>query len=130
MAHYAKVDNGLVTQVVVVSEDYLEEFVSRNPGFWVQTSYNTYAGVHALGGVPLRKNFAGVGYTYDAARDAFIPPMVFASWVLNEETCQWEPPIAYPDDGRAYVWNEAAQSWSVIDDLQVVHQDIGVTKLG
>lgn len=130
MAHYAKVEGNLVTQVVVVAEDYLDEFVAANPGRWLKTSYNTYAGKHALGGVPLRKNYAGLGYTYDEIRDAFIPPMVFASWVLNEETCQWEPPAPYPSDGLTYAWNESIRGWSLIDDNQVVHENIQVTELG
>ena len=76
-----------------------------------QTSYNTHGGVHALGGTPFRKNYAGIGYTYDAQRDAFIPPKAFESWSLNEDTCLWEPPVAMPDDGKIYTWDEATTSW-------------------
>ena len=116
MAHYAKVENGIVVRVVVVGEDYLEEFLKLNPGQWVQTSYNTFRGAHLQGGVPLRKNFAGIGYTYDSELDAFIPPCVFSSWVLNTETCDWEPPIPYPNDGGMYTWNELDRSWKQIED--------------
>lgn len=129
MAHYAKVENGIVTHVVVVGEEYLDEFKQMNPGTWVQTSYNTFAGQHALGGTPLRKNFAGVGYLYDEVRDAFIPQRVFSSWVLNEDTCQWEPPIPYPTDGGNYVWNELERCWHQIFDDQVVGTDIPVTNV-
>lgn len=120
MAHYAKIENGIVTQVVVVAETYLDEFKRLNPGIWIQTSYNTYAGQHATGGTPLRKNFAGIGYSYDETRDAFIPQRGYASWVLNEDTCQWEAPIPYPTDGGAYVWNELERSWHRIVDDQAV----------
>lgn len=130
MAHYAKVENNIVTQVVVVGEDYVEQLKIDHPGEWIQTSYNTFGGVHALGGVPLRKNYAGIGYTYDRARDAFIPQKDYASWVLNEDTCQWEPPIPYPSDGLPYVWNELTRNWVAINDPQIVHEDIEVTKLG
>jgi hypothetical protein len=80
-------------------------------GTWVRTSYNTKGGVHKLGGTPFRKNHAGKGYTYDETRDAFIPPQPFNSWTLNEDTCNWEAPSAYPDDGKMYEWNEETTSW-------------------
>ena len=83
---------------------------------WKQTSYNTQGGVHMLGGTPLRKNHAGIGYKYDEDRDAFIPPKPFDSWTLNEETCIWEAPIAHPNDGKTYSWNEENQTWQVIDN--------------
>ncbi len=80
---------------------------------WKQTSYNTNAGVHSLGGTPFRKNFAGVGFTYDETRDAFLPPKPYNSWILNEETCHWESPVDYPDDNKIYSWNEESQKWDL-----------------
>jgi len=91
MSHFAKVVNGVVTQVIVAEPEFFDTFVDTSPGEWIQTSYNTYAGQHPEGR-PLRKNFAGIGYTYDRERDAFIPPQPFPSWTLNEQTCQWEEP--------------------------------------
>ncbi len=85
--------------------------MDSSPGEWVQTSYNTFGGQHKLGGTPLRKNYAGIGFTYDRQRDAFIPPKPFASWVLNEDTCLWDAPVAMPDDGKIYVWDEATTNW-------------------
>jgi len=111
MAHYAKVENGIVTKVIVAEADYFDTFVDDSPGKWVQTSYNTYGGVHSNGGTPLRKNFAGIGFTYDADKDAFIEVKPYASWILNETTCLWECPVAYPTDGKNYEWDEDAQSW-------------------
>jgi hypothetical protein len=111
MGHFAKVVDGKVTQIIVAEPYFFTTFVDSSPGEWIQTSYNTAGGVHILGGTPLRKNYAGIGYTYDRGRDAFIPPQPFASWTLNEETCQWDPPTSYPDDGKAYEWNESTQSW-------------------
>ena len=114
MAHFAKVNNGIVEQVIVAEPEFFNSFVDTSPGQWIQTSYNTHGGVHANGGTPLRKNYAGVGYTYDAQRDAFIPPKPYASWTLNESTCQWDCPIPYPDDGNRYTWDEATTSWIAI----------------
>jgi len=117
MGHYAKVQNGIVSQVIVAEAEFFDTFVDSSPGQWIQTSYNTRGGVHygqdgePDGGEPLRKNYAGIGYTYDAARDAFIPPQPFASWTLNETTCLWEAPVAYPDDGNMYIWDEDTTSW-------------------
>jgi len=93
MAHYAKVTDGIVQRVIVAEADFIETFVDGMPGKWVQTSYNTYGGVHANGGTPLRKNFAGLGMTYDAARDAFISPKPDGNYSLNEETCLWVIPV-------------------------------------
>jgi hypothetical protein len=111
MAHFAEVDeNGLVLQVLVVpdaQEHRGQEFLADDLGLggtWVQTSYNAR----------IRKNYAGIGMTYDNTRDAFIAPQPFASWILNEETCNWEPPIAYPEDGVMYVWNEETTDWEAI----------------
>lgn len=111
MSHYAKVNNGIVEKVIVAEPEYFETFIDTSPGEWVQTSYNTKGGVHLLGGTPLRGNFAGIGYTYDKDKDAFIPPKPFASWILNEEIFQWNAPIEYPTDGKSYKWNEPTTSW-------------------
>lgn len=111
MSHFAKVNNGIVEQVIVAEPEFFETFVDTSPGQWIQTSYNTHGGVHATGGTPLRKNYAGIGFTYDAQRDAFIPPKPFASWTLNEETCLWDAPVAMPTDGKAYTWNESTTAW-------------------
>lgn len=96
MSHFAKIVNGIVTQVIVAEPEFFDTFVDTSPGEWIQTSYNTHAGQHPEGR-PLRKNYAGIGYTYDPVRDAFIPPKPSDSWVLNEETCQWEDPDGQPD---------------------------------
>lgn len=111
MTHFAKVNNGVVVQVIVAEPEFFDTFVDSSPGEWIQTSYNTHGGVHTNGGVPLRKNYAGIGFTYDKTRDAFIPPNIFPSWTLNEETCLWEPPIPKPDDGKIYTWNETTTTW-------------------
>ena len=116
MAHFAKVNNGTVVQVIVAEPEFFNTFVDSSPGQWIQTSYNTHGGVHTNGGTPLRKNYAGVGFTYDSVRDAFIPPKPYASWTLNEDTCLWDSPIAYPDDGTFYTWDEDAQQWNEVVD--------------
>lgn len=110
MAHFAKVEDGIVTQVIVAEQDVIDSGLFGDPASWVQTSYNTYGGQHPEGR-PLRKNFAGIGFTYDAERDAFIPQKLYASWTLNEETCLWEAPTPYPDDGNFYNWDEGTLSW-------------------
>ena len=110
MAHFAKVQDGIVIQVIVAEPDFFNTFVDSSPGDWVQTSYNTHGGQHPEGR-PLRKNYAGIGYTYDSDRDAFIPPKPFASWVLNEDTCLWDAPVPYPADGKVYRWDEVTTSW-------------------
>jgi len=111
MAHFAKVNNGVVEQVIVAEPEFFDTFVDTSLGEWIQTSYNTHGGVHAMGGTPLRKNYAGVGYTYDSQRDAFIPPKPFASWTLNEDTCLWDAPVAMPTDGKNYKWDETTTTW-------------------
>jgi hypothetical protein len=111
MTHYAKVNNGLVEKVIVAEAEFFDTFVDSSPGQWIQTSYNTYGGVHANGGTPLRKNYAGIGMTYDTKRDAFYEPQPYPSWTLNDDRCIWEPPTAYPDDGSKYIWNESTTSW-------------------
>jgi hypothetical protein len=113
MAHWARVKGGIVTQVIVAEEEYFQTYIDDEPGEWIQTSYNTRAGQHDLGGTPLRKNYAGIGFSYDSTRDAFIPPQPYPSWTLNEETCLWECPVAYPDDGNMYNWNEETQTWDL-----------------
>jgi hypothetical protein len=118
MAHFAKVNNGIVEQVIVAEPEFFDTFVDSSPGQWIQTSYNTHGGVHANGGTPLRKNYAGIGYSYDATRDAFIPPKPYASWVLNEDTCLWDAPVAMPTDGGRYAWNESTQTWDAVPDEQ------------
>jgi hypothetical protein len=111
MAHFAKVVDGKVAQVIVAEPEFFQTFVDSSPGEWIQTSYNTHGGVHKNGGTPLRKNYAGIGFTYDRTKDAFIPPQPFASWVLDEQTCLWNAPVAMPTDGKAYAWNEATTAW-------------------
>ncbi len=122
MAHYAKVLNQKVQKVIVAEEDFFNTFVDSSPGEWIKTSYNTSGGVHYQpnSNTPsddqskaLRKNYAGVGYTYDQTRDAFIPPKPFNSWTLNETTCLWDPPVVYPTDGQNYTWNEETQQWDL-----------------
>jgi hypothetical protein len=120
MAHYAKVENGLVTKVIVAEPEFFETFIDSSPGEWIQTSYNTRGGIHynPETGEPssdqskaLRKNYAGSGYTYNKALDAFIPPKPFSSWTLNEQSCLWEAPTAKPNDDKIYRWNEDTLSW-------------------
>jgi len=122
MAHFAKVQDGIVTQVIVAEPEFFNTFVDSSPGEWIQTSYNTRGGIHygpnsneADGGVALRKNYAGIGFTYDKDRDAFIPPKPYASWTLDEASCLWEAPVPMPEDGNEYAWNEEAQSWDLIN---------------
>jgi len=116
MAHFAKVKNGIVTKVLVAEQDFIDSYIDNEPGTWIQTSYNTQGGQHILGGTPLRKNFAGIGYTYDSEKDAFIPPQPYPSWTLNEDTCLWNPPIPYPTDDNKYSWDEDQQQWTIIND--------------
>jgi len=133
MAHFAKLGVGnVVERVAVVSNDIATteqagvDFLNSLYGsrdVWKQTSYNTSGGEHKLGGTPFRKNYAGVGYTYDQSKDAFIPPKPFNSWILNETTCLWEAPVAYPeltqeqmDNYNYYAWNEDNKNWDLIDE--------------
>jgi len=119
MAHFAEIDdNNIVTRVLVVNDadaadgqNFLANTLDLG-GTWIQTSYNTSGGVHANGGTPLRKNYAGIGYSYDAVRDAFIPSKPFASWLLNDATCLWDAPVAMPvEEGKMFVWNEDLVNW-------------------
>lgn len=101
MSHYAKITNGIVEQVIRSEKEFIESL----DGEWIQTSYNG----------SIRKNYAGIGFTYNTELDAFIPPQTYASWILNEDTCKWEAPVPYPADSNQYIWNEETQSWELID---------------
>ena len=124
MAHFSKLGTGnIVERVEVVSNDIATDeqtgidFLNNLYGTrdtWKQTSYNTKGGVHLLGGTPFRKNYGGIGFTYDQTKDAFIPPKPFDSWTLNETTCIWEAPVDYPSDGKDYEWDESSTSWKEI----------------
>jgi hypothetical protein len=118
MAHFAKVVDGLVTQVIVAEPEFFDTFVDSSPGTWIQTSYNTHGGVHANGNTPLRKNYAGIGFTYDAGRDAFIPPKPYSKWVLNETTCLWDAPTQMPNDGKEYRWDNDAGNWVEVPESE------------
>jgi hypothetical protein len=118
MAHFAKVVDGTVAQVIVAEPEFFHTFVDSSPGQWIQTSYNTRGGVHYNpetnepdDGTPLRYNYAGIGFHYDATADAFYAPQPFASWTLNTETYLWEAPVAYPEDGKMYRWDEETTNW-------------------
>jgi len=124
MAHYAKVNYGIVEKVIVAESDFFKTFIDSSPGSWIQTSYNTRGGIHYQpnSNIPsedqsksLRKNYAGIGYTYDETRDAFIPPKPYNSWILNEDTCLWESPIPYPQDNNKYTWNESTLTWDIVE---------------
>jgi hypothetical protein len=114
MSHFAKVVDGIVTQVIVAEPEFFQTFVDSSPGEWIQTSYNTYGGQHRNGGTPLRKNYAGIGYSYDRTKDAFIPPKPYPSWVLNDDTCLWDAPTPMPTDNKFYEWDETTTSWKEI----------------
>jgi hypothetical protein len=125
MAHFAKVENGIVTQVIVAEQDFINSGAVGDPALWIQTSYNTRGGVHygqdgePDGGVALRKNYAGIGYSYDPVLDAFIPPKPFDSWVINETTGLWNAPVPRPDDGQIYMWNEDTANWVLFTEPTV-----------
>ena len=115
MSHFAEIDkNGIVLRVLVAEQDFINSGAVGEPSNWIQTSYNTFTGVHNLGGTQLRKNFAGPGYSYDESRDAFIPPRLYNSWSFNEDTCRWDPPVEYPNDGNRYVWDEEKLNWDQV----------------
>jgi len=131
MSHFAKVQDGIVTQVIVAEPEFFDTFVDSSPGKWIKTSYNIRGGVYydPATGQPaadqsiinedearLRKNYAGVGYTYDAQRDVFIPPKPYDSWILNEDTCLYEAPVPYPDDGNNYEWDEQTTDWVLAEE--------------
>ena len=117
MSHFAYVLNGVVQEVIVAEQDFIDQLPPR-PGHWVQTSYNTYAGQHRNGGTPLRKNYAGPGKLYDAERDAFYDPKPYHSWILDEDTCTWMAPVASPvsQHGEGYFWNEDTRTWDELID--------------
>lgn len=125
MAHFAKVENNIVTEVLVVDQSFIDTGELGDPALWLQTSYNTRGGVYYIPNSnpptpdpdqskAFRKNYAGIGYTYDSVLNAFIPPQPYPSWLLNTQTCLWEAPVPYPDDGKQYEWNEETQSWDLI----------------
>jgi hypothetical protein len=122
MSHFAQVINGTVAQVIVAEQDFINSGAVGDPSQWIQTSYNTIGGTHRLGGTPLRKNYAGIGYSYDSGRGAFVPPKPFASWVLDEATCWWKAPVEQPTnipptteaDGTFYEWDEANTNWKAV----------------
>jgi len=123
MPHFAKVSNKKVVKIISADETFFEKFIDSEPGEWLQTSYNTRGGIHydpetnepsTDQSKAFRKNYAGVGYTYDRTRDAFIPPKPYESWTLNEETCLWDSPVPYPDDGEIHSWNEQTQTWDLV----------------
>ena len=113
MSHFAKIENGVVVNVIVAEQDVIDSGIFGHG--WVQTSYNTHGGQHPEGR-PLRKNYAGIGYTYDEQRDAFISPQPFASWLLNEDTCLWDSPVPMPTDGKRYYWDEETTLWVEVQD--------------
>jgi hypothetical protein len=119
MAHYAFLDeNNIVTEVIVGKEEgnfnWEQQYGSFRGQLCKRTSFNTIGGVHRLGGTPFRKNYAGIGYTYDEDRDAFIPKKPYQSWILNEDTCLWDAPVVKPDDGQDYIWNETIKNWELV----------------
>ena len=116
MSHFAKVVDGIVTQVIVAEPEFFQTFVDSSPGEWIQTSYNTHGGQHRNGGTPLRKNYAGIGYSYDRTKDAFIPPKPYPSWVLNDDTCLWGAPTPMPTDDKFYEWDETTTSWKELTE--------------
>tara|TARA_R110002167_G_scaffold270856_1_gene477412 strand:- start:64 stop:411 length:348 start_codon:yes stop_codon:yes gene_type:complete len=114
VGHFAEVIGGVVARVIVAEQDFIDKEVLGPKENWIQTSYNTFGGVHSDGGIPLRKNYAGVGYIYDLDKDAFYAPEPYPSWALNETSCQWEPPTPMPVDDNMYTWNESTTSWDLI----------------
>jgi len=113
MSHFAKVTDGKVVQVIVAEKEFFDTFVDTSAGTWLQTSYNTLANQHPEGR-PLRGNYAGIGYTYDATNDVFYAPQPYPSWILNNTTWLWEAPVAMPTDGKAYKWNESITNWEEV----------------
>ena len=105
MAHFTKLENNVVVKVIVAEPEFFDTFIDTSPGYWLETSYDG----------SIRKNYAGIGYKYDQGRDAFIPPKQYPSWVLNEDTCRWDAPVAMPDDDQMYTWNEETQAWDLIE---------------
>jgi len=122
MAYYAELNHENIVIRVIPGWDEsvksgMEQILLLETGnIWKRTSYNTVSGIHQLGGTPFRKNYAGIGYKYDSARDAFIPPQPFPSWTLNESTCLWESPVPYPTDGQQYQWDEVTTNWARVSE--------------
>ena len=114
MAHFAKVIDNKVINVIRAEQSFFDTFIDDTPGEWIQTSFNTECGEHRLGGTPLRKNFAGVGHIYDRAKDAFYAPQPYPSWTLDESTCSWNPPVAMPSNPSMHIWNETTKAWNEI----------------
>jgi hypothetical protein len=115
MSHFAQVKDGIVVNVIVAEQDFIDTLPDAED--WVQTSYNTHGGINLKGGTALRKNYASIGMIYDAQRDAFYAPSPFKSWLLNEESCLWESPVAIPDDKKMYKWDEAKLVWNEIKEI-------------
>jgi hypothetical protein len=124
MAHFAKVVDGIVTKVIVAEQDYIDNMIDDSPGEWIKTSYNTRGGIHyepnsksqsADQSKALRKNFAGQGFIYDRERDAFYERQPYPSWILEESSCTWKPPVTPPDDGQYYIWNENITNWTLVE---------------
>ena len=117
MGHYAKVANGIVVDVITAKADFFDTFIDSSPGTWLKTSYNTRGGIHygqddePDGGVEIRANYAGIGYTYDAANDVFYAPQPYPSWTISPPDWIWKPPVPMPTDGKDYNWDEAALNW-------------------
>ena len=119
MSHFAEINNdGIVQNVIVAEQDFIDSGAVGDSSNWIQTSYNTRGGVHYSpnshepdSGIALRKNYAGIGYTYDKTKDAFMAPQPFSSWLLDDETFQWNAPVSMPDDGKMYVWDESTTNW-------------------
>ena len=133
MAHFAKLDNtnNVINVIVVSNDDILIDGIENEqkgiefcktlqPGNWIQTSYNTNSGVNSTGGVALRKNYAGIGYTYDSTRDAFIPPKPYPSWSLNDTTCNWEAPVQHTKDGETWSWDESILDWVKVTPVVIL----------
>jgi hypothetical protein len=113
MSHFAKVCDNKVIQIIVAEQEFFNTFVDSSPGTWLQTSYNTHGNQHPEG-KPLRGNYAGIGYTYDATNDVFYAPQPYPSWILNNTTWLWEAPVTYPTDGKEYKWNESITNWEEV----------------
>ena len=118
MAHFARIKDNIVQEVIVADPEFIQSGALGDPAQWIQTSYNTQGGVHRLGGTPLRKNYAGVGYLYIPEIDAFTPPRPYESWVLDEATGTWNAPIPQPNDPtKSYHWNDQLQRWDEADHV-------------
>ena len=116
MTHFAEIDsNGIVIRVIVADQDFINSGKVGDPKNWIKTSYNTRGGIHKQGKTPLRKNYAGIGYTFDKIRNCFIPPKPYPSWILNEQTTNYESPTPMPKDGKNHRWNESTKTWEIFN---------------